>query len=139
MVSIRANNRRGDTIVEVLIAILVVGTVLGGAYVAANRYFKNVRQAQEYTNALKIAEGQIEQIKAFIDNNDNSPKTTASGFCINDGVITTSNCTFDSLYTVNTSRSGGGSNGYVFTVSVTWASLTSTGNSSVQLTYMVYD
>lgn len=137
MVRIKKHASRGDTIVEVLISILVVGTVLGGSYVAANRYFKNIRQAQEYTNALKIAEGQVEQIKSYIDNGDNSPKTTSSGFCFNNNAITTT-CTINTLYTANITRAVDANGAYVFTVVVSWASLTSNSDSNVQLTYKVY-
>lgn len=139
---IRKINQRGDTIVEVLLSILVVGAVLGGSYVAANRYFRNVRQAQEYSNALKIAEGQLEQVKSYIDNGINDPKTTTlTSFCISNGVKNSSltDCKFQNLYNAKITRSGDATNGYVFDVAVTWPSLTSSSNSSVQLTYRVYD
>lgn len=58
-------NNIGDTIVEVLIAVMIVGVTIGGAYGVANRSLKSARQAQERGEALKIAEGQLEVIKGL--------------------------------------------------------------------------
>lgn len=60
----RFREQAGDTIVEVLIAIAVVSAVLGSAYVVVNRTLDNALQAQEHTEALKVAEAQLEQLKA---------------------------------------------------------------------------
>lgn len=57
---------QGDTIVEVLIAIAVVSLVLGGAYVTTNRSLLATRSAQERSIALKLAESQLERLKAKI-------------------------------------------------------------------------
>lgn len=62
---------RGDTMVEVLIAITVVATILGGAYVTTNRSLQATRAAEERSIALKLAESQIERIKGLM--------TTATG------------------------------------------------------------
>lgn len=58
---------RGDTIVEVLIAIAVVSVVLTGAYVTTNRSLLNSRSAQEQSNAVKVVESQLELLKAMAD------------------------------------------------------------------------
>lgn len=55
----------GDTIVEVLIAVVVIATALGIAYTVATRSLQTARQSQERSEALKIAEGQLELIKGF--------------------------------------------------------------------------
>ncbi|HMS23371.1 MAG TPA: hypothetical protein PKB09_01005 [Candidatus Saccharibacteria bacterium] len=55
----------GDTIVEVLIAVTVIGLSIGLAYGVANRSLKTARQSQERTEAVKLAEGQTEQLKAM--------------------------------------------------------------------------
>lgn len=57
---------RGDTLVEVMIAIVIVSTVLGGAYVVSNHSLQATRSAQERSNALKLGEAQIEQLKSLI-------------------------------------------------------------------------
>lgn len=57
--------KRGDTIVEVLLAIAIVSAVLAGAYVTTNRSLLIGRDAQEASEALELAEGQIERIKSL--------------------------------------------------------------------------
>jgi len=61
----RLKNRttRGDTIVEVLLAIAITSVVLAGAYVAVDRSMKASRAAQERGEAVKVAEAQIERLK----------------------------------------------------------------------------
>jgi prepilin-type N-terminal cleavage/methylation domain-containing protein len=56
--------QRGDTIVEVLIAVAVISLVLAGAYVATSRSLQATRSAQERSMAIKIGESQFELIKA---------------------------------------------------------------------------
>lgn len=62
-------NQIGDTIVEVMIAVAVLGTVIGGVYSVASRSLRNARQAQERSEALKYTESQIEQLKQIAPDN----------------------------------------------------------------------
>lgn len=80
----------GDTIVEVLFAITVVSAVLGGAYATVNRSLIGVRQSQERGEALKIAEGQMERLRAAAAGSDSAALVSQSSiFCFDDaGVIT---------------------------------------------------
>ncbi len=55
----------GDTIIEVLLAMAVAVSVLAGAYVLANQAMRLGRQAQERTEANKIAQGQIEALESL--------------------------------------------------------------------------
>jgi len=64
----RSCREQGDTIVEVLISIAIVSVILGGAYVVSNTSLQATRSAQEQSNALKIAQSQIEEIKSMITN-----------------------------------------------------------------------
>lgn len=59
----RRLDSRGDTIVEVLIAILVMSVILTGAFVSARRSQAGIRQSQERVEALKVAEAQLERIR----------------------------------------------------------------------------
>lgn len=61
--------QRGDTIVEVLLAMAVVGMVLGLAYGITNRSIAIGRSAQERSEALKLAETQVELLKEYISQN----------------------------------------------------------------------
>ncbi len=56
--------QRGDTIVEVLIAIAVASMVMGSAYAVINKTTKNSMQAQEHTEALKFVQEQAERLQA---------------------------------------------------------------------------
>jgi type II secretory pathway pseudopilin PulG len=81
--------QRGDTIVEVLIAIAVVSSVLGMSYATMNRNLLTIRDNQERTEAVKLAQGQIESIKFAWNTND--PALIASvgsneAFCMNGAV-----------------------------------------------------
>jgi type II secretory pathway pseudopilin PulG len=64
---------RGDTIVEVLLAVLIIGAVLTGAYVTANQTLNANRASQERSEALKYVEGQLEHLKANIDTLGSQP------------------------------------------------------------------
>lgn len=82
------NNATGDTIVEVMLALAILGLVLGGAYVVSNHNTLNERRAQERGVALQLAQGQIESMKQFASE---SSLATAynSPFCM--GLTSTSN------------------------------------------------
>lgn len=63
-VPVRKLNYNGDTIVEVLIAVAVIGSVLGITYGTMNRNMMILRDNQERTEAVKLAQGQVESLKA---------------------------------------------------------------------------
>lgn len=56
-------NKRGDTIVEVMLALVVISTAIGVSYSVANRSLKGMRISQERAEATKIAESQAERLK----------------------------------------------------------------------------
>jgi type II secretory pathway pseudopilin PulG len=94
-------NSRGDTIVEVLLALAVLSVVLVGAFATSKRTLDNSRQAQERSEALKTMESQVERLKNI--------ETTLDPFdtqikCIN---TDTSSATYNQLVSAyNTSKSG---------------------------------
>lgn len=57
-------NKRGDTIVEVLIAIGIVSLVLTSAYALTNRNVQTSQKVQEQGQAQKLVEQQIELLRA---------------------------------------------------------------------------
>ena len=63
---VHGHAERGDTLVEVLVAIVIVASVIGGAYVVSNKSLQSTRSAQERQNALKLSESQLEQLKSLI-------------------------------------------------------------------------
>jgi len=76
------NSQGGDTIIEVLIAIAVAGSILAITYSTMNRNLLISRDSQERTEATKIAQGQIELLKAHSDLGDTTINTGT--FCLND-------------------------------------------------------
>jgi prepilin-type N-terminal cleavage/methylation domain-containing protein len=55
--------QRGDTLVEVLVAIVVVSTVLVAAYTTTIRNINVGQDTQEHSQALQLAEAQIEYLR----------------------------------------------------------------------------
>lgn len=144
----RYRYQRGDTIVEVLISIAVVSLILGGAYVTTQRSLLASRAAQERGNALKLAEGQLEQLKNIATSSGAGTlfgSATSGTFCVVNGSITdagNAGCAVDSagqptgkepVYHLSATRAGN-----TFTVKNTWSSALGTGNENLQLTYRLY-
>lgn len=61
--SIKRLQARGDTILEVLIALTVISFILTASYSLANHSLAASRDAQEHVEALKLAEGQLEELQ----------------------------------------------------------------------------
>jgi len=84
--SMKKLNNFGDTIVEVLIAMAILGVVLSAAFVSVNRSVKNNTQSQEHSVALKLAEGQLETIREISSDttnpNYNAVFTEPHMFCL---------------------------------------------------------
>lgn len=55
-------NQAGDTIVEVMVVLAVLGLAIGISYATANRSLFNARQAQENSQATTVAQSQVEQL-----------------------------------------------------------------------------
>lgn len=143
-------NQKGDTIVEVLLAIAIVSAVLGGAFVSVNNSYVGTRQSQERGEALKLLEGQLERLKEASRSSATDVYTGPNPFCIIPNpaplpaspllVVADSNagCQQGSRYRLSIRR---GSDGSTFTARATWpASGSTTGaQDEVTLTYRVYN
>ena len=86
-----SKNQVGDTIVEVMLAMAVVGMVLGASYATATRALRTGRFAQEHTEALKVAESQLEKLKFLASENllNTDPNyifDPGNTFCIGDDI-----------------------------------------------------
>jgi hypothetical protein len=83
-------NHRGDTIVEVLIAITVLSFIMGASYTLANKSSLAVRQSQERGESFKLTETQIEKLKQYasVASVSNAIPGSGSVFCMKtDGTI----------------------------------------------------
>lgn len=135
------SNQRGDTIIEVLIAIAIASAVLGGAYAFTNRASKGTLQSQEHVEATRLVESQIERLRKRIDDGG----SIDTSFCFNStGNYTLADpCSFtglgDFVYSVSvTSVPGGGSlGGFIYTARAEWPSVNS-GTDRVEMVYKAY-
>ncbi len=66
-------NKRGDTIIEVLIVLTVLGLAIGISYATANRSLLNTRQAIENSIAENLVKSQIETIRSMAGNDGSDP------------------------------------------------------------------
>ena len=95
-------NQRGDTLVEVLISIAVIGMVIGASYATATRAQRTGRYAQEQTEALKVAEAQIEKLKHIATIDPTTVPAPADIF----STINTEFCITDTFAKVNKGSTG---------------------------------
>jgi prepilin-type N-terminal cleavage/methylation domain-containing protein len=142
-------SERGDTLVEVLIAIAVISLILGGAFVMTNRSLQGTRDAQERVNATKLTEGQVERIKGLAATNGLAlfGASTPATYCINNtGVVVSSTnvaCTVDvngnpttaePSFQLAITRSGN-----TFTIRSTWTNVRGDTQNNVEMKYRVYE
>ncbi|HSX34131.1 MAG TPA: prepilin-type N-terminal cleavage/methylation domain-containing protein [Candidatus Saccharimonadales bacterium] len=147
--------QRGDTLVEVMIAIVIVASVIGGAYTVSNRSLQATRGAQERSGALKLGEAQLEQLKNQVttDSTKIFGATVPTNFCLASDATGTHvydftqasqkvNCivnvdgtpsTAQPNYTINIVRTGND-----FKLTETWADISGKFNDSLQLNYRAY-
>lgn len=134
-------NNKGDTIVEVLISIAVLGLILSVSYALANRDTQYVQQSQERAEAQKISEQQLELLRDYL-----TPDTdwNASGYkCFDDAnppqpTTATSNCnkgTKDNGVGRYRVRITYASATRTYTVNTTWSSLTSAPQQALAISY----
>jgi Tfp pilus assembly protein PilV len=127
--------QRGDTIVEVLICVLIVSMVLGGAYVTVHRSSQGIRNSQEHAEALKLVQSQLEQLRTNAASTSPTVFVAGTPFCMVDGAATTDTArcaqnaagdatTTEPVYHLAVTRtsSAGGS---LFKVEATWNTVTS--------------
>ena len=122
-------NTRGDTIVEVLISLAILTMVLGGAYYTANQSFRNDRDAQEHSEALTIAQTQVESLRILILGN----KTLSGNPCIVNG-NSSSSCQVASNDTSSFNIKCPTSAPYCYTVNITDEGSVKVGSISTLLT-----
>lgn len=79
---LKSLNQSGDTIVEVLIAIAVLTSVIGGAYSIMSLNMAKLRDNQERTEASKIAQSQIEALIGISKTDTSILPSGTSPFCI---------------------------------------------------------
>lgn len=154
-----SKNQLGDTIVEVLLAVVVVGLAVTLGYGVASRSLKTNRQAQERVEALKVVESQLERLKKrATTDGPTSGVFQASSFCladdggtnqvvgqdapadnIKDDPLTGYNDScVDGLYHVNVKRDNTGNGTVQFTVTARWFGIGGVEKEETLIKYRVY-
>lgn len=151
-------NRRGDTIVEVTLALTVLALVLGTSSVLANRNTKTLQNAQEKNVAVRYAQQQIEflKTKAVGDMAVFTPYVGGAKFCMTNAdsapvALTDTSCRVENggakyVQTITLESVAGETGVYNAKANVEWETLTSWMDSSgniqnkgkAQLTYRIY-
>ena len=145
----RTTKQKGETIVEVLIAVAVIASALGGAFAISNRSRNTVQSNQERYQAQLYANEQADLLHAYLGADATRRAALPANFCIvnSGGVLSrTSNtsetsvgaaCNKSSLYKVNVTRKSAANTSFeVYTITVVWDSiLLSSGQERVELVY----
>jgi len=137
------HHQQGDTIVEVLLAIVVVSSVLAGAFVSVNRSFIGGRQSQERGEAVKLVEGQLERLKqAAKDPTNNIFGPGPTPYCLNDTLTRTASASpvcnqgADSRYRLTIEQDPTDAN--TFIAMAVWTRFGGDGQDQVRMVYRVY-
>ena len=142
--------QRGDTLIEVMLATAMIGMVIGASYASASRALRTGRFAQEQTEALKVAESQIEKLKYVaslglgadpVTQNIFDASAGNTTFCIDDAFHkqspTNAACrSISGLYDQVITYSGDATD--TFTVEVLWTQQGSSNQGSVKIAYRLH-
>jgi Tfp pilus assembly protein PilV len=117
-------NKKGDTIVEVLIAMVILAFVLTGAYESSQYSLNTIRNSENRITAINIASSQIESLKSWVSSNPTVPNF--SGDFYMNGTIPTpvsspqiqGNFMYEFTPPVQQSNTN-----YTFTINVYWQNL----------------
>ncbi len=132
-----ALHEKGDSIVEVLIALAIISSVLVSAFAITTKNVQSLQDNQERIQAQNLVQGQIESLRA-------QNGITTSGGCFN-GVIETSACNAftqsgsGATYTVSVTGPAGLNHAppSLYTVTVRWTGQSDKTNNASQAS-MVY-
>jgi type II secretory pathway pseudopilin PulG len=118
-----------------MIAIVVISTVLAGAFLVSRSSIKNVRNSEEHSQALKLVQGQIELLRTAATT---KPESSFGGtFCMS-GVSPVSStspaCKSGNLYALSIKNVDATNHTYQATAQ--WDSITG-GVAKTQLSYRV--
>ena len=146
------SRQRGDTIVEVLFAIAILGAVLGGAYVVVNRNIMTNRASQERLEAVKLAETQSERLK--VKSASDPTVLTKTNFCMGignlvlDGAGTHVGCKVDATGAptaseqhyriVITNDASLPQGGVRYKITIVWPSVQGSADDTLEYLYEVY-
>lgn len=139
------NKQAGETIVEVLFAIVVISSALGGAFAIANRSQLTVEANRERYQAQMLANSQADNLKLVTSDNEKKKNidenyVSKQAFCIFQGSVyatddSSGKCQFNFLGGVSYKVSITSNGEEVFLISVNWDSLINKEKDQVELVY----
>lgn len=151
LLKMRRLKDRGDTIVEVMLVLSILGFALSISYATANQSLLNTRQAQENTEATQLAQSQIEALRTMKSADgilvNNQPyciyNAATAGppdykVALYSGTTPASQCSPASnsnLYTISIVYKNSSNN---FTVTITWGDVSGQGIDTVTQEYRFY-
>ncbi len=135
--------RRGDTIIEVLISMAILGLILSAAYATSSLNLRTSQFTQERTAALKLAEEQIELMRSLTSVDEQGVLHGRNGgFCILSASAgspaarfpddTNASCLRDNRYMISVNRNQNNSINY-FAVLVSWIPPAGTNNNRAEV------
>lgn len=142
----------GDTIIEVMVVLTLLGLALGIGYATANRSLQNTRTAQENAEATAILQAQLETLRYLTPTLNAAPGglgSLPSNFCINptatnpdaSDIVTGASCDKfgqNKLFSVDISYDGAAGN-ESFTLVATWDDTNAAaGKDTVTFRYRTY-
>ncbi len=159
---LRSRRDAGDTIVEVLVVLAVLGLALGISYATASRSLRSTTGAQENSRATALLQAQIEALRYLAPTPAPASGQDIFGqsglFCIdtqaltvdstfggslntdlihNPGDIYPAICEQDAPFHIAISKADSGT-GAVFTLKATWDDIHGNGLDTVTLSYRLY-
>jgi type II secretory pathway pseudopilin PulG len=145
----------GDTIIEVMVVLAVLGLAISISYTTANRSLLNARQAQENSEATELLQSQIESLRTLSANVPASPNyiflpAAKQPFCVDPSgnvvilplvVGLATPCRYSNLYDVTITYVPDITPGVVggtFQLVATWPDVQDQGQDTVTLSYRYY-
>ena len=135
---------RGDTIVEVLVALAVLSLAFVISYATANRALTDSQNSQEHTMALEYLDSQLEALRYYAGQSTSASLPTTSFFLqpnLGNGTVQVEPAPGVEpgngfSYSLSLIRDSNVQNTYHATI--TWPGLGSLGRQSEELSYRVY-
>ncbi len=149
-INLKKLGSQGDTIVEVLVVLAVLGLALSISYATASRSLKNTRQAQESAEASALAQSQIELLRSLSGPGNPQNIFQPAPFCISTtatvvaplpahgGACTQGTQAYDISIVYTSLSPPAPAQGGKFVVTVTWPDVLGQGNDTVTSVYRLY-
>lgn len=134
-------NRRGDTIVEVMVVLAILGLALGISYSTANRSLLDTRGAEENSQATALLQGQVEDLRSLANSQTQDIFSQGGAFCISstDTITTNSGCkNINTLYNIDITYQNTGTQPDTFTLVASWPDVEGQGMDTVTILCRVH-